>query len=109
MDAGPGCHSGQGVLPPDVVRRFSPPGWTPPAKAADNDKPSEPVGAAQPAAPGVASPQKAALYEEDVTDPTGKRFEGTVNWFVEETAATADRPKEISIKAAIEVPGAGSR
>jgi hypothetical protein len=48
--------------------------------------------------------QKVVLYEEDPTDPNGKRFVGSAIWRTETVTAGLGQPPELAIRADIEVP-----
>jgi hypothetical protein len=52
----------------------------------------------------VGDHQRAILYEEDPTSPTGNRFSGEVAWYTQtETDGTGHAP-ELSVRADVEVP-----
>jgi hypothetical protein len=87
---------GPGTLAPDIAKHFAPPGWKPPVAAT----------AAPPAATaGATSARRAVLHEDDATDPKGRSWEGSVDWRTDQTAGTDDQPKQLAIKADIELPG----
>jgi hypothetical protein len=48
--------------------------------------------------------QKVALYEEDLGDPNGKRFVGSVIWRTAMVTVVPGQPRELAIRADIEVP-----
>ena len=48
--------------------------------------------------------QKVVLYEEDPTDPNGKRFVGSAIWRTEMVTVVPGQPPELVIRADIEVP-----
>jgi hypothetical protein len=62
----------------------------------------------QPQAPATASgaavAQKVVLYEEDPSDPQGKRYVGSAVWRTEKVPAGAGQPPEIAIRADVEIP-----
>jgi hypothetical protein len=48
--------------------------------------------------------QKVVLYEEDPTDPNGKRFVGSVIWRTQTVTPGPGQPPELAIRADVEVP-----
>jgi hypothetical protein len=69
----------------------------------------EPGSQSSPAAtPGTqaaaAVAQKVVLYEEDPTDPNGKRFVGSAIWRTETVTPGPGQPPELAIRADVEVP-----
>ncbi|MGJ4941081.1 caspase family protein [Bradyrhizobium sp. HKCCYLS1011] len=62
------------------------------------------------ASTAVASPpstlprERAVLYDEDVTDPKGKHYEGTVVWRTEESKASSTQAANRVLRADIEIP-----
>jgi hypothetical protein len=66
--------------------------------------PAQPSQPTQPSPPVAASGPKAILFEEDSTDPQGKRYDGTVAWQTELTPATAGGMREPVVRADISVP-----
>jgi hypothetical protein len=48
--------------------------------------------------------QKAVLYEEDPTDPNGKRFAGSAIWLTETVRPGPGQPPAMAIRAYAEVP-----
>jgi hypothetical protein len=48
--------------------------------------------------------QKAVLYEQDASDPQGKRFDGTVVWRTDQIAGTNGQPPELAVRADVEIP-----
>ena len=65
-----------------------------------------PAAAAAPAGKNVlaAVAQKVVLYEEDESDPQGKRFVGTAVWRTETVSPGSGQPPEIAIRADFEIP-----
>jgi hypothetical protein len=49
------------------------------------------------------SEQRAILYEEDPTDPKGKRYSGGVTWHTENISTTAGAPPELVVKADLNI------
>ncbi len=47
--------------------------------------------------------QRAILYEEDPTDPKGKRYAGGVTWRTENISAASGKPAEVVVKADLNV------
>ena len=48
--------------------------------------------------------QKVVLYDEDPSDPQGKRYEGTVVWRTEQVGGNNGQPQDLAIRADIDVP-----
>jgi hypothetical protein len=48
--------------------------------------------------------QRAVLYEEDKSDPAGKRYVGSAVWRTERVVPSPGQPPEIAIRADIEIP-----
>jgi hypothetical protein len=85
-----------GVQPKDVATiRIDPPA------AGDSESSS----IAQANAPVA---QRAILYEEDPTDPKGKRYTGGVTWHTENISLTAGTPPELVVKADLNVTDANT-
>jgi hypothetical protein len=69
-----------------------------------------PFGAADPAMgqapPAAHAPlkQRAVLYEEDVTNPSGNSYAGTVVWRVERVASAPGRKPDVILHADIDIP-----
>jgi hypothetical protein len=53
---------------------------------------------------GDGAAQKAVLYEEDPSDPTGKSFAGSTVWRTENVTTDPGQPPELAIRAEVEVP-----
>ncbi|HEY7245108.1 MAG TPA: hypothetical protein VH678_14650 [Xanthobacteraceae bacterium] len=53
---------------------------------------------------GAAVAQKVVLYEEDPSDPNGKRFVGSAIWRTETVTPGPGQPPELAIRADVEVP-----
>jgi hypothetical protein len=61
--------------------------------------------ASQPGAQAAAAvAQKVVLYEEDPSDPNGKRFVGSAIWRTETVTPGPGQPPELAIRADVEVP-----
>jgi hypothetical protein len=76
-----------------------------PATAAPS--PSESAVATAPAAipaPGAAVAQRVVLYEEDPSDPNGRRFVGSAIWRTERISPGPNQPEDIAIRADVEIP-----
>ena len=54
-------------------------------------------------AEGSPQAERAVLYEEDLLDPNGKRFDGYVTWRTE-PSTSADRPADAILRADVEIP-----
>ena len=67
-----------------------------------------PAGSESAATAEVVAPvtQRAVLYEEDPTDPKGKRYTGGVTWRTESIASTSGTPPEVVVKADLNVTDA---
>jgi hypothetical protein len=68
---------------------------------------SQPALAAAPsgaAATDATVAQKVVLYEEDPTDPQGKRFVGSAIWRTERVSPGPGQPEEVAIRADVEIP-----
>jgi hypothetical protein len=66
--------------------------------------PAPPPAPAQPSPTGAASSApKAVLFEEDSTDPQGRRYDGTVRWQTELSPSTAGRAREPVVRADVTV------
>jgi hypothetical protein len=74
----------------------------------DNRDNADPKSQNEPAVPKGpqpgAGPQRAVLYEEDPTDPTGKSFVGSVSWRAASAPPGSDQSTQLTIRADIEVP-----
>jgi hypothetical protein len=86
-------------------------GTTSPAPASTRTKITdrfEPAGANQQTAalppPGAAVAQRVVLYEEDASDPQGKRFVGSAIWRTERISPSPGQPSELAIRADVEIP-----
>jgi hypothetical protein len=55
-------------------------------------------------AAGATVAQKVVLYEEDPTDPQGKRFVGSAIWRTERVSPGPGQPEEVAIRADVEIP-----
>jgi hypothetical protein len=55
-------------------------------------------------ASGAAVAQKVVLYEEDPTDPQGRRFVGSAIWRTERVSPGPNQPEEVAIRADVEIP-----
>jgi hypothetical protein len=63
------------------------------------------AGMAQHAAQDIAAvAERAVLYEEDPTDPIGKRVLGSAIWRTEEVPSESGKPSELAVRADIEFP-----
>lgn len=66
--------------------------------------PSQTTLAAVPPATGATVAQKVVLYEEDPSDPNGKRFVGSAIWRTERVSPGPGQPEEVAIRADVEIP-----
>ena len=86
-----------------VPDRLEPSGGTAPAAATQ-----QPTLAAAPvtgpAASGATVAQKVVLYEEDPSDPNGRRFVGSAIWRTETVSPGPGQPEEVLIRADVEIP-----
>jgi len=53
--------------------------------------------------PGIA--QRAVLYEEDTSEPNGRKFDGSAVWRTETASPGSGRPAELAARADIQIPG----
>lgn len=80
------------------------------ATAPSRSKISDRIGQAGQAQPDQSKAQEAAapghvvLYEEDPSDPNGKRYTGTVVWSLENVAAGPGQPMDKAIRGDISIP-----
>jgi hypothetical protein len=88
----------------DTVATPAAPGVSPSSRAKITDR----IGA--PAAPnarpqeGPPVAQRVVLYEEDPSNPAGKRFVGTAIWRTESVAAGPGQALDVAVRAEIEIP-----
>src|SRR5207302_2664518 len=90
----------------EVAREGQPPAAARP-KITDRIEPGSPQTPATPAPgtqAGVSAAQKVVLYEEDPSDPNGKRFVGSAIWRTESVTPGPGQPPELAIRADVEVP-----
>ncbi|WP_137045876.1 hypothetical protein [Pseudolabrys sp. FHR47] len=66
---------------------------------AANDSPGQPA-----TAPAAAVAQKVVLYDEDPSDPQGKRYVGSAVWRTETVSPGAGLAPELAIRADVEIP-----
>ncbi len=102
--------------PPTQVAGDSQPTKTRPTKVTDRldqtgappAAPSQTTLAAAPSsgpgATGATVAQKVVLYEEDPSDPNGKRFVGSAIWRTERVSPGPGQPEEVAIRADVEIP-----
>jgi len=79
------------------------PGTTAPPKIADRIGPSSSAPASA-TAPAAAVAQKVVLYDEDPSDPQGKRYVGSAIWRTETVSPGAGLAPELAVKAEVEIP-----
>jgi hypothetical protein len=78
-----------------------------PAPATDNGvKPKITDRVGQPTTTTQVAPvaQKVVLYDEDPSDPNGKRYNGSVVWRLDPVPAANGQPSDVAVRADIEVP-----
>ncbi len=85
-----------------VPDRLEQTGGTPAAPAQTTLAAVPPTGPA--AAPGATVAQKVVLYEEDPSDPQGRRFVGSAIWRTERVSPGSGQPEEVAIRADVEIP-----
>jgi hypothetical protein len=73
-------------------------------KIADRIEPNTQNPSGSQTSPTAQVAQRAVLYEEDPTDPQGKRFQGSVIWRTESVPAGAGQPTELAVRADVELP-----
>jgi hypothetical protein len=85
----------------------------PPSQAARDAPPTRPkiadrIGpATQPAQPRTGVPgvaQRVVLYEEEQSDPQGKRYIGSAIWRTETVSAGPGQPPDLAVRADVEIP-----
>jgi hypothetical protein len=87
--------------PPPKPRQVAEPASRP--KIADRIGPAE--GTSAPAnAPAAAVAQKVVLYDEDPSDPKGKRYVGSALWRTETVSPGSGLAPELAIRADVEIP-----
>lgn len=74
-----------------------------PTAAPSSQSPAAGVPAADPAA-GAAVAQRVVLYEEDPSDPNGRRFVGSAIWRTERVSPGPNQPEDVAIRADVEIP-----
>jgi hypothetical protein len=88
-------------VPPPKPRQVAEPASRP--KIADRIGPAE--GTSAPAnAPAAAVAQKVVLYDEDPSDPKGKRYVGSALWRTETVSPGPGLAPELAIRADVEIP-----
>ena len=87
---------------PKITERFEPSGSAAPTAPAQTTLAAVPTGPA--AAPGASVAQKVVLYEEDPSDPNGRRFVGSAIWRTERVSPGPGQPEEVAIRADVEIP-----
>jgi hypothetical protein len=108
-------RSARAPSPPTMVTNDSQPTTTRSVKNTERFEPSGPAATPQaqptlaavptgPAVSGAAVAQKVVLYEEDPTDPNGRRFVGSAIWRTERVSPGPNQPEEIAIRADVEIP-----
>jgi hypothetical protein len=83
----------------------TPPPVNPPTTKPKNEDRIEPGGKPSPQQGDAANvAQRVVLYEEDPSDPSGKRSVGSVIWRTEAMSPGAGKPPELAVRADIEIP-----
>jgi hypothetical protein len=73
-------------------------------KSKITDRIGSPSTASQSAVEGAPVAQKVVLYEEDQSDPAGKRYVGSAVWRTDRVAPAPGQPAQIAIRADIDIP-----
>jgi hypothetical protein len=94
----PSATREQAKTPPKIEDRI---GATQPDRLPGSEQRGAPGPATQPP-PAVA--QRVVLYEEDPSDPAGKRYVGSVIWRTETVSPGPGLAPELAVKANIEIP-----
>jgi hypothetical protein len=87
---------------PAQVSRDAPATQTRPKIADRVGAPGQATSPSQQAGPAVA--QRVVLYEEEPSDPQGKRYVGSAVWRTEMVSPGAGQPQELAVRADIEIP-----
>ena len=88
---------------PKITERFEPSGGPAPTAAAQPTLTAVPTGPAA-SALGATVAQKVVLYEEDPSEPNGRRFVGSAIWRTERVSPGPGQPEEVAIRADVEIP-----
>jgi hypothetical protein len=86
-----------------ITDRLEQSGNPPAAAPSSSESAVANVPAAVPA-PGAAVAQRVVLYEEDPSDPNGRRFVGSAIWRTERISPGPNQPEDIAIRADVEIP-----
>jgi hypothetical protein len=84
--------------------RSAPAPRAPTPKIADRIGPSSNGSPAPAAAPAAAVAQKVVLYEEDPSNPQGKRYVGSAVWHTETVSPGPGLAPELAVRADVEIP-----
>ncbi len=76
----------------------------PKTPVADGTRPKIADRVGQPGSQIAPVAQKVVLYEDDASDPNGKRYVGTVVWRTDQVPGAAGQPPDIAVRGDIEVP-----
>jgi hypothetical protein len=87
---------------PAQVSRDAPATQTRPKISDRVGAPGQATSPSQQAGPAVA--QRVVLYEEEPSDPQGKRYVGSAVWRTEMVSPGAGQPQELAVRADIEIP-----
>jgi hypothetical protein len=87
---------------PAQVSRDAPSSQTRPKISDRVGQPGPTTAPSQQSGPGVA--QRVVLYEEEPSDPQGRRYVGTAVWRTETVSPGAGQPPELAVRADVEIP-----
>ena len=93
---------GSSSAPPPPAQQAQAPAGTP--KITDRVGTSGDTGPASATAPAAAVAQKVVLYDEDTSDPQGKRYVGSAIWRTETVSPGPGMAPELAIRADVEIP-----
>ncbi|MGZ8299668.1 MAG: hypothetical protein ACXWU5_04525 [Rhodoplanes sp.] len=88
----------------DTVATPAAPGTGPSSRAKITDRLGAPAAPTTRPQEGPAVAQRVVLYEEDPSNPAGKRFVGTAVWRTESVAAGPGQALDVAVRAEIEIP-----
>jgi hypothetical protein len=88
---------------PDTVAPTAP-DTSPSSRSKITDRIGAPAAPSTRPQEGPAAAQRVVLYEEDPSNPAGKRFVGTAVWRTESVAAGPGQALDVAVRAEIEIP-----
>jgi hypothetical protein len=82
------------------------PATTPSSRAKITDRIGAPAAPSSRPQEAPSAAQRVVLYEEDPSNPSGKRFVGNAIWRTEQVAAAPGQASDVAVRAEIEIPEA---